>query len=203
MDDTILRFIGKAALCLGGFAAIAAFAWGIFRFFGEKWIENKFHKSLEDHRHKHDEEIARLKCEIDSQLSRVTKMHEKELEVLPEAWKRLVDLLDSVIEFLRETHSTSQDGKYEVLSKRVGDVCWDFQGYIETNAIFLLSTIKTEFKKAEEIIRTAWVKRDEAESSEERSKGIREACKIIQKELPPIRKRIEELVQERLGLDKA
>lgn len=102
IEQSIIQFILKL-LAYGGSGALVAY--GLFKFLGKKWIENKFQKSLEDHKHKHDKEIQRLKCEIDSQLSRVTKIHEKEFEVLPQAWVKLDILLDSIRHFLLETHN--------------------------------------------------------------------------------------------------
>ena len=96
--EQMLKFLGELGVIVG-------IAFLFFRFLGKRWIENKFQKSLEDHKHKHDEEIQRLKCEIDLQLSRITKIHEKEFEVLPQAWTKLDNLLDLVRQFIRETHS--------------------------------------------------------------------------------------------------
>jgi len=165
------------------------------------------------------------------QLSRVTKIHEKEFEVLPQAWTKLDNLLDLVRQFIRETHSIpdlnnkssqeleeflskqelSEDAKQNVRkhndkklwyfhekSEKVGNACLDFQDYITKNAIFLSSDLKSEFKKAEETIRTAWAIRNTAEESKDRNKGITEACQIIQEEITPIMEQIEELVQKRL-----
>lgn len=104
MEEKIIELAGIVAIWLAKALVVVASAWGIFWFLGKKWIENKFQKSLEDHKHKHDEEIQRLKCEIDLQLSRVTKIHEKEFEVLPQAWVKLDTLLDLIRQFLRETY---------------------------------------------------------------------------------------------------
>ena len=101
IEQSIIQFILKL-LAYGGSGALVAY--GLFKFLGKKWIENKFQKSLENHKHKHDEEIQRLKCEIDLQLSRVTKIHEKEFEVLPQAWVKLDNLSDLNRQFLRETY---------------------------------------------------------------------------------------------------
>jgi hypothetical protein len=84
--DQVLKFLGEIVVYGGGSVAIAYFA---FRKFGEKWIQNKFDKSLEAYKHQQNLEIQRLRIEIDSMLSRVLKIQEKEFEVLPEAWNKL------------------------------------------------------------------------------------------------------------------
>ena len=65
-------------LALGG--GTSAIAYVVFRFFGKKFVENQFDKQLENHKYK-----------INSLYNRITKIHEKEFEVLPEAWKKLLD----------------------------------------------------------------------------------------------------------------
>jgi len=239
LEEEIIELAGTVAIWFAKIftvcVAIAGSAWGIWLFLGKKWIENKFQKSIEDHKHKHDEEIQRLKCEIDLQLSRVTKIHEKEFEVLPQAWEKLNNLLDLVRQFIRETYAISLDQYsasdlekflskreltkeekqtirasadknscyFEVLSEKTSKASWDFQGYIDNNAIFLSPDIKSKFKEAEKTIRTAWAFRNTAGNSQEWREGITEACHITQKDIPPIMKEIEELVQKRLRFHEA
>ncbi|MBI3249175.1 MAG: hypothetical protein HYZ50_21950 [Deltaproteobacteria bacterium] len=86
MSDPILRFLGEVVAYGGG---AAAFAYLMFQFLGKSWIENKFTQRLEQHRHQQALEIQRLRVEIDSILSGVLKIQEKEFETLPEAWRKL------------------------------------------------------------------------------------------------------------------
>lgn len=75
-------------------AGIAIFVCVLFiKYLAPKWLEKKFAKELEE-----------LKFKINSLFDRVTKIHEKEFEVLPIAWEKLDDLLDLISKFLRETH---------------------------------------------------------------------------------------------------
>jgi hypothetical protein len=213
--------VGKIVLYGGGPTVIAYLT---FAFLGKRTVETWFAKRLKKFEYK-----------LNSIFNRVTKIHEKELEVLPQAWGRLHDLLDSVTQFIRETHRISLNNKstselekflskqnlskdekqiifeskdkdscfFRVLSERTSKASWDFQGYIDKNAIFLSPEIKTKFRKAEDAIRTAWAIRATAETADDRRKAIREACEIIQKEIPPIMTEIEELVQRRLRFDEA
>lgn len=86
MDDTIFQFIGKVIAFGGGGAAVAFLT---FRFLGKSWIESKFAERLENFKHEQNIQIQRLRIEIDSRLSGVLKLQEKEFETLPEAWSKL------------------------------------------------------------------------------------------------------------------
>jgi hypothetical protein len=89
-EQAVVEFLGKV-LAYGGGGATVAFL--LFRFLGEKWIENKFAQRLDLLKHEHAKEIERLRLEINTLLSRVTKLHEREFTVVPEAWSRLQEAL--------------------------------------------------------------------------------------------------------------
>lgn len=74
-------------MAYGGGAAVIAYL--IFQFLGKSWIENKFAQKLEQYKHQQALEIQRLRVEIDSMLSGVLKIQEKEFETIPEAWRKL------------------------------------------------------------------------------------------------------------------
>jgi len=84
--EQILQFIG-AVIAVGGTAAGAAYA--IFMFTGKNWIEEKFAERLEAFKHEQNKELEEIRYHINAQFNRITKIHEKEIEVLPEAWVRL------------------------------------------------------------------------------------------------------------------
>ena len=63
--------------------------WYLFRYLGKSWIESKFSERLEQFKHQQAIEIQRLRVKIDSTLSGVLKIQEKEFETLPEAWSKL------------------------------------------------------------------------------------------------------------------
>ncbi len=90
MEQALLEFLGKV-IAYGGGGAVVAFL--IFRFLGQKWIESKFQERLDLLKHEHAKEIERLRLEINTLLSRVTKLHEREFTVVPEAWARLQEAL--------------------------------------------------------------------------------------------------------------
>lgn len=90
INQQILKFIGAAVVYGGGSAAIA---YAIFLFLGKKWIENKFAERLEKYRHEQNKELEEVRYRINALFNRITKIHEKEIEVLPEAWSRLHQVL--------------------------------------------------------------------------------------------------------------
>jgi hypothetical protein len=96
-DDPILQFIGKIIVYAGGVAAVA---YGVFIFLGKKWIDSKFAEQLETFKHEQTKEIENVGYEINALLSRVTKIHEKELEILPELWARMHKALSHAGKFV-------------------------------------------------------------------------------------------------------
>src|SRR5437867_8574244 len=74
-------------IAIGGGAA--ALAYGLFVWLGKRWLEQHFAKSLERLRHEQAKEIEHVRHEINSLFSRVSKIHEREFEVLPAAWQKL------------------------------------------------------------------------------------------------------------------
>lgn len=93
MPENVYEVVGKIVAYGGGSVAIA---YGAFTFLGKKWIENIFQKQLEDFRHEKNTEIENLRYKINSLLSRVTKIHEREFEALPQAWSKLHDALEII-----------------------------------------------------------------------------------------------------------
>jgi hypothetical protein len=88
MTDAILMFIGKVVAYGGGGAAVA---FGLFRFFGKKWIENKFAQNLEKYKNEQRKELEDFRLKINTLFNRITKIHEKEIEILPLCWSKLHD----------------------------------------------------------------------------------------------------------------
>ena len=84
--EQIFEFIGKV-VAVGGTSAAVAYA--IFVFVGRKWLETKFSERLEAYKHEQNKELEEIRFRINSQFNRITKIHEKEIEVLPESWIRL------------------------------------------------------------------------------------------------------------------
>jgi hypothetical protein len=93
MDEVILQFLGKV-LAYGGGGAAAAYL--VFTFFGKKLIDRWFAERLEITRHELNKQLEETRYKMNSLFNRVTKIHEKEFEVLPEAWHKMQDALGRI-----------------------------------------------------------------------------------------------------------
>src|SRR5579863_4255167 len=76
-------------------AAGGAFA--LFKWLGQRWLENRFAKDLEEFKsqktqaveeikHERTKEIEAIRRSVQWEFSRISKIHEEEFEVLPQAW---------------------------------------------------------------------------------------------------------------------
>jgi hypothetical protein len=74
-------------LAAGGGAAVVAYA--IFRWLGKSWLDQHLNKKLEQFKHEQQKELEQIRHDMNAQLSRVSKIHEKEIEILPRAWQLL------------------------------------------------------------------------------------------------------------------
>lgn len=103
--EQIFSLIGKILAYGGGTVAIAYL---LFQYLAKKWIDSYFVNSLERFRHMQDQELEHYRFEINSLFNRITKIHEKEFEVLPEAWNKLVhasgDVIDTISLFQNFTN---------------------------------------------------------------------------------------------------
>jgi len=93
MIDSIPKLI--AAVIASG-AVSASIAYALFTWLGKTWIEQRFAQRLEAYKHEQARQLERFRYEINSLLSRITKIHEKEFEVLPVAWEKLNNALGYV-----------------------------------------------------------------------------------------------------------
>jgi hypothetical protein len=77
-------------------ATLSAIVFGLFRFFGERWLASKFEERLEAFRHAQQKELEQLRFRINALMDRTVKLHQKEFEVVPEAWGRLIEAYNAV-----------------------------------------------------------------------------------------------------------
>lgn len=88
MIEQITSIIGQIVVVGGGAAAIA---FALLKWFGQKWFESKFAASLEQFKREQSEILEQSRYQLNTRFNRVTKIHEKEFEVLPQAWHLLQD----------------------------------------------------------------------------------------------------------------
>jgi hypothetical protein len=100
MEKIILQILGAAAGIIGFALLVVLFAYYLFKFYGQKWIENRFAERLSKLKHEQSQELESYRLKINALFSRITKIHEKEFEVLPEAWKKLQEALGRISSFV-------------------------------------------------------------------------------------------------------
>lgn len=81
-------WLQNAAISL---ASGALGAGGLLKLFGERWLADRSAQRLDADRHERGKELEDLKARINRQFDRVTKLSQREFEVLPEIWGKLVD----------------------------------------------------------------------------------------------------------------
>lgn len=89
----IFEFIGTLIATGGGLALIS---YGILKYFGKKWLDTKFEERLEKFKKFQNEELEKFRFQINSLFNRITKIHQKEFEVLPILWQKLLDVLGDI-----------------------------------------------------------------------------------------------------------
>ena len=77
----------------GGTAALIL---GPFRYLADKWLTSKFNQRLEQFKHAQQLEMENLRFKINSLFDRTTKLHQREFEVVPQAWAILVECKNQV-----------------------------------------------------------------------------------------------------------
>lgn len=92
--EELLKIVGEVVVYGGGVSAIT---YGALRWFGKRWFEHHFNQRLEEFRRRQTEILEETRYEIDKRFDRVTKIHEKEFEVLPEAWRLLQNAYGKLI----------------------------------------------------------------------------------------------------------
>lgn len=89
MEDAarwLLTFVG---LIFGAGGGVAVVAYALLRFFGEKWMNARFEERLAAFRHAQGKELEELRYKINALMDRTVKLHQKEFDVIPEAWGKL------------------------------------------------------------------------------------------------------------------
>ena len=92
MND-IVAFLGSfwklILVVLGSAGGGAAVAIAVIKKFGEKWLDARFAQRLEHLKHDQAKEIETMRRRVQWEFSRISKIHEREFEVLPKAWLML------------------------------------------------------------------------------------------------------------------
>jgi hypothetical protein len=103
MWSNVMAAFGTLVAIGGGAAAIA---YAFFRFFGEKWLNARFEERLADYKHVQQQELERLRLKINTLMDRTTKLHQREFDVIPEAWSLLIRANATVHSFISPVQQT-------------------------------------------------------------------------------------------------
>lgn len=114
MEQKIGAFVFELIAFGGGSAAIAFL---IFRTLGDRWLDNKFRERLKLVEHGYAVELSKFKQRLETAADGLNRIHQKEFEVLPEAW----GLLDEAMNTLKWVVSPMQS--YTNVS-RMNDEDW-------------------------------------------------------------------------------
>jgi hypothetical protein len=91
MWDVVKELAAALGALVAGVGGVTAFAFVLFKWLGEKWLSAKFAERLEAFRHEQQKEIEQVRFEISKLMDRTTKLHQREFEILPKAWRLLVN----------------------------------------------------------------------------------------------------------------
>lgn len=202
--ETVLRFIIEVVLASGIVSAL-------FLFLGKNWIENRFARRLEAYKREQNQELEHYKYQINALFNRITKIHEREIEVLPATWQKLQEAhghLARLIQPFRIERELSQMNEEQFKEwqneyNEISEHFMEFHNYLLYNSIFLSPDLYAEFKAADEIFNAALVKSRIAKQGLNAREFTLEVYEDIYKKTEPIKERIRELVQKRLRYEDA
>lgn len=86
MIEQVFSIFGQAIAFGGGGIAIG---FGLFKWFGQKWIDSRFNRQIKELEHEQAKVVARMRVDIESSLNAILKMQEREFSILPETWGKL------------------------------------------------------------------------------------------------------------------
>jgi hypothetical protein len=88
-SDFIANFGAVIGYGILGSGALVTLAYWLFKMFSEKWLSAKFNERLETFKHEQQKELEQLRFKIGALMDRTLKLHQREFEVLPEAWSKM------------------------------------------------------------------------------------------------------------------
>lgn len=86
--QALLAVFGGGVVVIG---AIVAAAYGLFKIFGEKWLDSRFAERREALKHEQQKELETLRIQFARLTDRATKLNQREFDAIPEAWGRLCE----------------------------------------------------------------------------------------------------------------
>lgn len=86
--ESALALLGVAGISI---SAMVAAAYALFKWLGEKWLTQRFAEHLEAYKSEQARELERLRHKINGVFDRTKRLHDREYDVLPDVWAKLVD----------------------------------------------------------------------------------------------------------------
>lgn len=91
MLDVLQYVLAAIGAVIGVGGSVATFSYALLKIFGEKWLTARFEERLAAHKHAQQKELEELRFKINALMDRTIKLHQKEFDVIPEAWAQLVE----------------------------------------------------------------------------------------------------------------
>jgi hypothetical protein len=106
--DPIFRLVGGIVVAGGGLSLIVYHA---FKHLAAKWLDARFEERLQALKHEQQKELEQLRYKVSALLDRAVKLHQREFDVLPEAWSKLNDAYWYVRSFVSAFQSYPDVGR--------------------------------------------------------------------------------------------
>lgn len=118
MDDSHLFALALQYAGLFGITTlgVAGAAFGLFKWFGGRWLESKFAERLQNLKSEQDQAIRLVQSTIDREVHRAKKLYDNEFTALSESWRLLraaYDLSASTIGSMIADVARMNDGELE------------------------------------------------------------------------------------------
>jgi hypothetical protein len=167
-SDDLFASVSKLLLAGGGGAAIA---YGLFQFFGKRWLDNRFVRQqsalnaafaerLQQIKAEQDRSARYIQSEIDRGIHRAKKLYDREFDVLSEAWLKL-DEVFNVGTTMALDRLTAADPKpadeWKRRQKAFDELSVAFSDFIARNGIFMPPDIDAKFDEFAGIMRTSFI----------------------------------------------
>lgn len=88
------QYIVSVVVAGGGLALVS---FGLFRFFGSKWLESKFAERLQNLKAEQDQAIRHVQSTIDREIHRARKLYDSEFTALSTCWPLLREVFDESV----------------------------------------------------------------------------------------------------------
>ncbi|MDR1285210.1 MAG: hypothetical protein LBJ88_03300 [Campylobacteraceae bacterium] len=98
MEIIIKDIFATFGIVIGITICIAYIIYNVFKYFCEKLVEKYISKSIDEYRNELNKELEKYKYETNILFHRISKIHEKEFDVLPEIFSLMIDAYNSLSE---------------------------------------------------------------------------------------------------------